>query len=156
MRSGGVFFHVEHGSPDGNPRRVLQLEHPQIPAGRTVSCTRTFVDHVVLEGDHSRITGDIDLMIVLTEFVNCCVLAEIGEPGKKGFPSLDPPGKTRKNHDNLRVHHRRKVLDLAAEPCLVDLTHCFRHIRAFGFLYHELQPFGVFRGHSPKGWVLRG
>ncbi len=37
-------------------------------------------------------------------------------------------GKIRKNHDNFRVQHRRKVFDLAVKPRLVDLTHGCRHI----------------------------
>ena len=75
-------------------------------------------------------------MILLTKFVNGCVLAEIAKPGKKGFPSLDAPGKSRKHHDYLRVHQRRKRLVLATKPCLVDLPHGCGRIRALRVVYH--------------------
>jgi hypothetical protein len=33
----GVFSHRKHGPPDGNPRLILLLEHPKIPAACMVS-----------------------------------------------------------------------------------------------------------------------
>jgi hypothetical protein len=78
-----------------------------------VPFTMTLVDHLISKSDHSRIPGDIDFMIMVTEFMNSRVLAEIAEPGKKFFPALHPPGETGKSHDNLRVHHRCKTFDLA-------------------------------------------
>src|SRR5579859_6178122 len=33
-----VFFHFKHGPPDCDPRPVLVLEHPQVPAVRPISC----------------------------------------------------------------------------------------------------------------------
>ena len=74
---------------------------------------RTLVDHVISKGDHCCITGDIDLMIIVAEFMNSGVLTEIAEPGKKFFLSPYPPSEIRESHDNLRVHRRCKALDLA-------------------------------------------
>jgi hypothetical protein len=101
-----------------------------------VPFTRTLVDHLISKRDHSRITGDIDLMIMVTEFMNSRVLAEIPEPGKEFFPSLYPTGEIRKSHDNLRVHYRCKAFDLAIEPDPVDSTHCRTRSFVFGFLCH--------------------
>ena len=78
-----------------------------------VPFTRTFVNHVVSKSDHSRIAGDIDLKIVVTEFMNFRIVTEIPKTRKKFLPSLDPSGETGKNHDNLRVYHRCKAFDLA-------------------------------------------
>src|SRR5262249_39110865 len=133
-----VFLQVEHRPPDGNPCPALLLEHPQIPAGCTISFAGTLIDHLISKGGHSRIAGDIKLMIMLAEFLHRRVLAEIAKPRKKFFPSLDPPGKIGKDHDNLRMQHRGKVLDLAVQPRLVDSTHGRSRILAFGFVYHEL------------------
>lgn len=92
-------------------------------------------------------------MIALMEFLNCCVLAEIAEPGKKVFPSLHAPDKSRQDHDNLRVQHGRKVLDLAVDPRLVDLTHGSSRILAFGFVYHELLLLGCPAQQSLQSFV---
>src|SRR5579872_4366470 len=98
--------------------------------------TRALIDHVIAKGDHSRIAGDIHLMIMVTEFMNSRVLTKIAEPGKKFFPSLYPPGETGKSHDNLRVHHWCKVLDLAVQPDPVDPAHRRGRSLVFGFLCH--------------------
>src|SRR5262249_28998921 len=93
-RLGGVLLHVKHRSPDGDPRPSFVLEHPHIPSGCTISFARTLVNHFISQGAHRRIAGDIDLVIVLMEFLNLRALAEVSEPGKKAFPSLHPPAET--------------------------------------------------------------
>src|SRR5260221_10957491 len=102
-----------------------------------ISFAGTLVVHVIPKVDHGRIADDIDLMILLAEFLNRRVPAEIAEPGEKFLASLNLPDKVGKNHDNLRMPHRRKILDLAVEPCLVDLTHGCGRILAFGFVTHH-------------------
>ena len=74
---------------------------------------------------------------MLMEFLYCRVLAEVSESGKKLLPALNPPGEIGKYYDTFRMHKRRKVLDSAVEPCLVDLAHGRRCTLAFGFV-HDL------------------
>jgi hypothetical protein len=71
---------------------------------------------------------------MLVIFLNGRVLAEIVKPGKKILPALNLPGEIGKDHDNFRVHPRRKILHPAVEPCLIDLMHRRRRTRALGFV----------------------
>jgi hypothetical protein len=77
-------------------------------------------------------------MILLAEFVNVRVLAEIAETGEKVFPPLYSLRKARKNHDYFRVDHRRKVFDVTVDPCPIYSMHGRGGKVALGFLYHEL------------------
>jgi hypothetical protein len=55
--------------------------------------------------------------------MNCRVLAESAEPGKKLFPPFVLARLSRKNHDDLRVHHLCKVFDLTVATRPIDSTH---------------------------------
>ena len=64
-------------------------------------------------------------MIMLTEFVNSRALTEIVEPAEKIFSSLYSTGKAGKNHDDVGMHHQRKVFDATVEPGLIYAPHCW-------------------------------
>ena len=96
-----ILVQVEHRPPDCKPSFTLFLKHPHIPARCAVSFPRTFVDHLKPETDPSRIPGNINLMIMLTEFMNCGVLGEIAERREKAFPPPRPPREPWKDHDYL-------------------------------------------------------
>jgi hypothetical protein len=119
----GIFLHIEHGAPDGNPRFGLVLKHPHIPASRAKTFTGTFVNHLISKGDYSRIASDVNVMLILTKFMNLRALTEIAEPGKKLSPSLYATGEAGKDHDDLGVHDGSKVVDLAFQPRPIDSAH---------------------------------
>ena len=77
---GGLLLDIEHRPPDGNPCAALTLEYPQVPTGRTVPLTGTLVNHFISERDHRRVTGNIDLMVIVTELMDFRVLTEITKP----------------------------------------------------------------------------
>src|SRR5262249_39711259 len=114
------------------------LEDPDIAAAAAVSGAGSLVDHLPSDGDDGRFAGHVDLLVVLAEFEDLRVLAEIAESGKELVPALDPPGKAGKNHDDVPVHQGRRVLDLAGEPCLVNLPHGRRCGLVCGVASHEL------------------
>src|SRR5437016_4339674 len=130
---GGVFLHVEHCPPDRDPSATLVLKYPQIPASRSIPFAGTLVEHVISKRHNCRVTGDINLIVLLAEFMNSRVLAEIAEPGKKVFPALYASAEAGENHYDFRVHHRSKLFDFPFEPRLVDSTHSCPRIFVFGF-----------------------
>src|SRR5205823_3981799 len=117
---------------------VLLLKYPQIATRYAVSTSGTLVHHLIPKGHHGDLTCDIDLEIVLLKFMDSRVVCEIAESGQELSPSLNPPDKTRQDHNDVRVDHRFEVVDAAVEPRLVDSTHCRGGIVSFRFVYHQL------------------
>src|SRR6185312_13092666 len=101
-----------------------------------VSSIGTLVKHLILKGNHSRVTSNVDLIVMIPEFVNFRVLTKIAESRKKCVPPLHPSGETWKSHDDLRVYHWRKAFDIAFQPDPVDPTHHLGCGLLFGFLSH--------------------
>jgi hypothetical protein len=70
-------------------------------------------------------------------FLNCRVLAEIGEPGKKVFPPLYFAPQDQQKPYDLRVQHLSKVFALTFASRPIDSKHDRGGPVALGFPYHE-------------------
>lgn len=113
-RSGGLLLHIKHRPPNGKPFTVLVLKHPEIPARRTIPFAGALVNHLKAKGHDGGVACQVDLLIGFTKFLDFRVVAKIPEPGKELFAALYSRAETRDGHNNLRMHQRREVIDMAS------------------------------------------